>query len=91
MKNKKSKTVLENIKKLIEDVGNSIEMGFDYTKEFINNAVSTYLIEKNIHIIKGRSYHPRSQGACERIHVTIRKALIYKFLENMKNFNLCNK
>ena len=28
-------------------------------REFINRAVSSYLIEKkNIHIVKGRPYHP---------------------------------
>ncbi len=33
-------------------------------------------------------YHPHSQGACERIHKTIRSALVNVYLENINNFNL---
>ena len=88
LKNKKSKIVLNKISAFIEDVGKPIEMGFDNGKEFINKAVAGYLSENNIHIVKGRSYNPRSQGACERIHITIRKALLFRFLEKKKDFNL---
>ena len=33
-------------------------------------------------------YHPHSQGASERIHKTIRSALVNVYLENINNFNL---
>ena len=81
LSNKKGKTILDKIKSFITDVGNPDEFGFDNGKEFVNEDVTSYLLEQNIRIIKGKPYHPRSQGVCERIHRTIRKGLIlYIFL-----------
>ena len=42
----------------------------------------------NIKIIHGAPYSPHLQGIAERIHLTIRKALIYKYIENQNNFNI---
>ena len=88
LSNKNQNSILNCIKNFIEDVGEPIEMGFDNGREFLNRSVSSYLTEKNIKIVNGRPYNPRSQGAVERIHVTIRRELISKFLENINNFNL---
>lgn len=41
-------------------------------------------------MINGGPYSPHSQGVVERIHLTIRYALLSKFLENKKEFNLAN-
>ena len=88
LSNKNQNSILNCIKNFIEDVGEPIEMGFDNGREFLNQSVSAYLTEKNIKIVNGRPYNPWSQGAVERIHVTIRRELISKFLENINNFNL---
>jgi len=39
-------------------------------------------------MIRGAPYSPHSQGIVERIHVTIRTALLCKFLELQKDFNI---
>ena len=39
---------------------------------------------------KGRPYNPISQGVVERIHSTIRKALLCMFIENPNDFDLKN-
>ena len=49
---------------------------YDNGREFINEAVSSYLNGNNIKIIKGCPYNPHLQGAVERIHITIIKALL---------------
>lgn len=88
LENKKGESILKCIKNFFDDVGYPIEMAFDNGKEFINSALTNYLNEKNIRIIKGKPYHPKSQGVCERIHRTIRKGLIIKYIENRNKFDL---
>ena len=68
--------------------GIPLEFSFDIGKEFVNTALETYLIENNIKMIRGVSYSPHLLGIVERIHVTIRKALLFKFLEFQKDFNI---
>ena len=76
------------IKKFIEENGVPIELGIDNGKEFINSVIIEYLNSKNIKLIRGRPYQPHSQGAVERVHLTIKKGLICNFIENSNNFNL---
>ena len=85
---KTKNNILDCFKYFFEDYGEPIEIGFDNGREFVNNAVSTYLRERNIKIVRGTPYHPRSQGAVERVHATIRRELICKFLDYNNSFNL---
>ena len=39
-------------------------------------------------MVKGNPYQPHSQGVVERVHITLRKALIVNYLENLNNFNI---
>ena len=65
IKSKKSETILNKIKNFIDEEGAPLEFGFDNGREFFNKEVVNYLNNKNISIIKGKPYHPRSQGDCE--------------------------
>ena len=62
-RNKAKISILEKIKNFIDDLGPPKEMEFNNVREFVNKFISSYLKEKNIKIIKGKTYHPRSQGA----------------------------
>ena len=63
-------------------------IGFDNGRKFINSEVESFLNNNNERIIRSKPYIPKSQGACERIYITIRKALLIRFLENNEIFNL---
>ena len=39
-------------------------------------------------MINGSLYNPHSQGSVERIHIEIRKGLLFLFLDDVQNFNL---
>ena len=39
-------------------------------------------------MINEKPYQPHSQGVVERVHRTIKKDLIVKFIENTRNFNI---
>ena len=41
-------------------------------------------------MIRGSPYNPRSQGCVERIHSTIRKSLLTRFISNPNEFDLKN-
>ena len=88
LSDKKQKTILNSIKLFFEFFGEPEEFGSDNGREFINPSVINYLNEKNIKMINGLPYNPRSQGAVERIHNTIRNGLLTIFLENTNEFNL---
>ena len=62
-RNKAKISILEKIKNFIDDLGPPKEMEFNNVRKFVNKFISSYLKEKNIKIIKGKTYHPRSQGA----------------------------
>ena len=64
------------------------QFGCDNGGEFINNAVQNFLNKNDTKLVKGSPYTPHSQGVVERIHITIRKALINKFLEDQNNFDI---
>ena len=50
----------------------------------MNKKVKKLLNENNIKFIHGKPYNPHSQGVVERVHRTIRTALICKYLEDKK-------
>ena len=64
------------------------EFSTDNGREFVNKAISEYALENNIILIRGSPYNPKSQGCVERMHSTIRKALLSKFVSDPNNFNL---
>ena len=74
--NKTQNNILECFKYFFEDFREPIEMGLDNGREFVNNVVSSYMIDKSIKIVKGKPYYPRSQGDVEGNHATIRRELI---------------
>ena len=47
-----------------------------------------FLKDNDVKFIKDRPYQPHSQGVVERFHVTLRKALISKFLEKNGYFDI---
>ena len=55
-----------------------------------NKHVTNLLNAENIDFIHGKTYDPHSQGTVERVHRTVRNALVCKFLENKEKFNLVN-
>ena len=85
---KTQKTILEKLKFFFEFYGEPESFGCDNGKEFVNPSVNNYLNNKNIKIINGLPYNPRSQGAVERIHITVRNQLLALYLENIVEFNL---
>ena len=78
------------LKMFFEFYGPPLELGTDNGREFINPAVINYLNKNNIKLINGCPYNPRSQGAVERIHNTIRNIMLGIFLDDINNFNLEN-
>ena len=76
------------MKYFFEFYGVPKQFGCDNGREFINPLINNFLIENNTKIITGLPYNPRSQGAVERIHVTIRNSLLSIFLENINEFHL---
>ena len=62
----------------------------DNGSEFTNKNVKSLVDKKGISFIHSKPYNPHSQGTVERVHRTVRDALICKYLENSKKFNLIN-
>ena len=74
--NKNKESVLKNLKSFFNNFGSLKELGTDNGKEFINDAVKNFLNGNDIKLMNGRPYNPNSQGAVERIHITLRKSLL---------------
>ena len=89
--NKKAESILNAIKEFFEIYGQPLEFGCDNGREFVNESVMSYLNETNIKMIKGSPYNPHSQDIVERIHITIRKALLSRFLERQINFDIARE
>jgi len=64
------------------------EIGSDNGSEFVNKKVKNLLEKNNILFVHGKPYNPHSQGTVERVHRTVRTALICKYLESKNNFDL---
>ena len=88
LENKTKEAVLPAFENFCKIYSLPEKFGCDNGREFINNAVLNFLNKNNIKLVKGAPYSPHLQGVVERIHITIRKALINKFLEDQNNFDI---
>ena len=86
--NKKKESIFEKIKIFFDSFGLPQELGTDNGKEFLNKSLLDFLNEKGVKLINGGPYNPHSQGAVERIHLTLRKAHLCYYLENVNDFDL---
>ena len=50
--------------------------------------IKNILAKNNIDFIHGKPYYPHSQGAVERNYLTVRTGLIFKYIEDKKNFDI---
>ena len=62
------KVLKKKIKEFISYYGNPEEFGCDNGKEFSNKILKEYMESKNIKLIHGRPYNPKSQSSVERLH-----------------------
>jgi len=90
IKYKKGETVLGSVKDFIYKNGKPIIIHSDNGKEFCNNIFDDYCNTNNIKVIRGRPYHPQSQGIVESFNKEIKKLLENNYLENPKKFSLEN-
>ena len=71
MNNKKAETVLGSIKDFIYKNGKPHILHTDNGKEFCNKLFEDYCNNNEIIIIRGRPYHPQSQGVVESFNQEI--------------------
>ena len=88
--NKKADTVLGKLKDFINRNGKPNTIHTDNGKEFVNKLFEEYCEVNKIKIIRGRPYHPQSQGVVEAYNKEIKRLLEMKYLENKKNFTIYN-
>ena len=89
--NKKALNILFCIEDFVKIYGKPLSFGSDNGREFKNKLINDYMKENGINFIHGLPYKPHSQGVVERIHKTIKTALIIKKLESKDSFNLSEK
>ena len=90
LNNKKGETILGSLKDFIYKNGKPLFIHSDNGKEFCNNIFEDYCNTNNIKIIRGRLYHPQSQGIVESFNKEIKRLLENNYLENPKKFFLEN-
>ena len=88
LKDKKANTVLFCIKECFKKIGIPKQLGTDNGSEFSNNKMKNYLDENKIKFIHGSAYNPRSQGAIERLHRTIKNSLLCRKIDKGNKFDL---
>ena len=84
------KTVEKKLEMCFKEYGVPEQLGSDNGSEFTNKDVTKLLKKHNIRHVYGKPYCPHSQRIMERAHRTIKTAILAKYLENKKNFNLIN-
>lgn len=84
--NKRADTILGYIKDFINKFGKPMKLHSDNGKEFDNKLLTDYCNNNKIQIIRGRPYHPQSQGVIESFNKEIKRLLEVKYLENQKKF-----
>ena len=89
--NKKAVNILFCIEDFVKIYGKPISFGSDNGLEFKNKIIIDYMKINGINFIHGLPYKPHSQGVVERLHKTIKTALIINKLESKDNFNLSEK
>jgi len=70
------KNIVNCLKNFIENYGCPNEFSPDNEREFVNKNITEFAEDNNIILVRGRPYHPKSQGTVERLHSTIRKSLL---------------
>ena len=90
LKDKAGKTIANLLNKTFNKYGKPEQLLSDNGSEFTNKNVKSLVDKKGISFIHSKPYNPHSQGTVERVHRTVRDALICKYLENSKKFNLIN-
>ena len=73
--NKTSIAVKECLKFIFDNFGESEEIQSDNGKEFKNQLLKDFLLNRNIKIIHGRPRNPKAQGQVERLNQTIERWL----------------
>ena len=87
IQNKKSETILGNIKKFINSFGKPNSIHTDNGREFWNKLIENYCKLNNINIIHGRPFHPQWQGCIESFNKQIKNLLENRFFENPKKLS----
>jgi len=90
IQNKTGKEIIKKIEDCIKNIGRPKQILSDNGSEFISKNVKNLLEKNKINFIHGKPYNPHSQGTIQRVHRTVRNALICKYLGNPKNFILYN-
>ena len=87
IQNKKSETILGNIKKFINSFGKPNSIHTDNGREFRNKLLENYCKLNNININHERPFHPQSQGCIESFNKQIKNPLENRFFENPKKLS----
>ena len=83
LQRKRSSHVARELIRIYREHGAPLVIQHDQGAEF-DGAVSRLCKQLQIKVIKGRPYHPQSQGKVERAHRTLKKKLRYDFLSTKK-------
>ena len=87
LNNKKAEIMLSHIKDFINKYGKPLNIHTDNGKEFVNKLIENFCENNNINIIKGRAYHPQTQGWVKSFNKEIKRLLLEHFLEK-KRFSI---
>ena len=85
---KEAKEILKNLQIFFENFGYPKILQTDNGKEFKNELLKNFCIDKEIKLIHSSPYHPQTNGACEVTHKEIQKYICNEFISNKKNFNI---
>ena len=94
MENKEGSTIVEELELIFNQFGFPKIFHSDNGKEFKNKDVIQFCENNKIDCIRGRPYHPQSQGAVERLNYFVGKSLHLSYLDyqqtqnNNKKFDL---
>ena len=90
LEKKTADIVLDKIKDCFLNHGYPEEFGTDNGPEFSNRKLNEFLLSKNIKLIHGKAFNPRSQGSVERLHRTLKINLLSYKLDIGDKFDLPN-
>ena len=74
------------MKDFINRYGKPLKLHSDDGKEFYNKLLQEYCIANDISYIRGRPYHPQSQGCIGAYNKEIKRLLKNIYLKNKKFF-----
>ena len=81
IENKEAETILKEVELIFNHFGQPEIFHSDNGKEFKNTLLKNYCENKKIKIIQGKPFHPRSQGAIERLNCFIGESFSLAFNE----------